>query len=716
MPIFGSRDAFGRSRFGQANYGELVLYNLLPRIHRALDEDRGFPVKRLFRSFQEEMEELRREIDLLPFQRDPYLANGLDYPSILIITNAVDDNGNVQIRFDVEHRIVSVDQIDILGTQANVMDGRFEIEAVIDDFTLTLKRESNFNLADVLTAKAVRVTSNCCLVEILDVTPYTEPWGDLKRPLVKLTLSNPSNVELGLGFTAVIEADEPVPPPENAFLEPDRAIYKVVYVRKREKALGYDIEVICDGGVRLEDLTGDLPDRIITLFKRPSSLALLANDYGLVSDDNLPDIFQRTEIANVFQFLKLKSSKKAYEARSAGGGFNVTVTQLYRVCDERIDDIPDHNLFIGTTGAGNTAYYTDITIVRPRYDELSADVVLPSGRAITDIVLFSVPETTALSQEVSDFFDCLFNVLIKSITLLDDPAEFEPLGYTTPVYEVGVNVNDWPNEGWQIADLSGGAFSLKDGDEEYVIDGSDADDRMNQPQVLLHIQVENINFEVGDTLCVAYRPTAEDFGCCPCPSAEIMITIEALPAFINRSGYSGIALSDAVKRILTRLKREQVPIHVHTAIERLVINIDVEVPRFDVEDMVVGVEIEPIVIDFEPENNRLFDCRYDDIPADEIILDECAYVLSYPGVEVDILEGAPPQSGEVIDIVLPPLDAPTITVQVLEFVQRDIVVDGSSYYDDIPADDEIVDNRRSTMIPEVSVEVTTTLVSGGQIP
>ena len=58
MPIFGARDQFGRSRFGQANYGELSLYELVPDIHRVLDEDNGSPLRLMLEAFQEEVENL----------------------------------------------------------------------------------------------------------------------------------------------------------------------------------------------------------------------------------------------------------------------------------------------------------------------------------------------------------------------------------------------------------------------------------------------------------------------------------------------------------------------------------------------------------------------------------------------------------------------------------------------------------------------------------
>lgn len=701
MPIFGSRDIFGRSRFGQANFGELSLYELVPKIHRSLDENEGFPVKKLFTAFQEELEDLRRQIDVIPFQRDPYLATGLDYPPILTVNNVQNiGNGEAVLTFDLEHGLSSVDQIDLLGSLGSVFDGRKQVVRIVDDNSVVVTENMHNS---VLGAKVLRVVENACLVEVLDIVPYEESWGDFRKPMVKMTVSSHSNVDVGLGFTCKIKANQPIPPPENAFLEPDQALYKVLYARRRDRVLGGNFEIICDGGVVLEDLSGELPDRVITVFTRPSSLSLLANDYGLVSDDNLPDIYQRAEVANVYQYLRLKSSKKAYEARSAGGGFRVTVTQLYRVCEEDLDSIPEQNIFIGTTGGGNTGYYTDLVITRPRYDDLSADVVLPSGASITDASLFSRPTSTAFSQELHDYFKCLFKLRVDSITYQDDPDVYFALGFTTPIYEVKLFNPNWPNVGWEVATVLNGSFSLTDSnDNTYVVDGTDADNRMLLEQFKVYTQAVQLFFDVGDEVCVSYTPEADELDCCICPSAEIMITIEALPAFINQSGYSGQALAEAVKRILERLKREQIPIHVHTAIEQLVINIDVEVPNPTVE-LDVGIEIESIDVDFE--GGRRFDCRYDDIPADEEELDTCAMLLSYPSVTLAITEGPPPQSGVIVNIDVEPLDIPTIDLIIEGGVRRDILVTGSSFYDDIPADDLNADDPSATIEPQVTVEV-----------
>ena len=182
-----------------------------------------------------------------------------------------------------------------------------------------------------------------------------------------------------------------------------------------------------------------------------------------------------------------------------------------------------------------------------------------------------------------------------------------------------------------------------------------------------------------------------------------MITIEALPAFINRSGYSGQALAEAVIRILERLKREQIPIHVHTAIEQLVINIDVEypVPTVDVE---VGVEVEQILVELD--GNQRFDCRFDDIPADTEELDTCAMLLSYPGVSVEIEQGDPPVSGITVEIELDPLEDPSFDFTIINGVYREVLVTGSSFFDDIPADEQDTDLASTTIEPEVVITVT----------
>ena len=705
MPIFGSRDIFGRSRFGQANFGEIALYGLLPRVHRVLDEENGSPVRKLFKAFEEEMEDLRRQIDFMPFQRDPYLADGLNYPLVLRVMSAQPDaqNESVVITLDRDHDFTGVDHIDILGTTNDTLEGRFEVLEVIDNLSVRINADPNLNLNDAVGALTQREASNSCLVEILDVIPFVGEWGDRRRPLVKVIVSNKSNLsKLGLGFVATVSAKMPVPPPENAFIDPDRALYKVLYANRRDQALGGDIEIICDGGVRLEDLTGELPSRLVIPFVKPSTLALLANDYGLVNDDNLPDTFQRTEVANVYQFLRLKSSRKAYEARSAGGGFEVTVTQLFRLCESVIENTPEQHVFIGTTGDGNEQLYTDLQVLRPRYDDLSADVTLPDGTPITDVVLYRDSSSLLFNDAVDSYFNCLFEVTVDQIIHHPNPEDYEALGFNLPVYEVRVSV---PNgHGWEVGTFQNGSFSLTDSQgNDYFIEGSDDNNRLTQPVAGLYLDAPNLFFSVGDVLCLAYRPDPDDIQCCPCPSAEIMITIEALPAFLNKSGYSGEALTAAVKRILTRLKREQVPIHVHTAIERLVISIDVAVPETLVDNVSVGLEVEAINVGFE--DGQDYDCRFDDTPADVEVLDTCAMVLSYPGVTLEISTDPPVASGQTVSVTLDPFVAPTVEVSIETGVFIDIIITGSSFFDDIPADDIQTDDVSVGLNPDVDVQV-----------
>lgn len=705
MPIFGSRDLFGRSRFGQANYGELSLYELLPDVHRALDEEQGHPLRKLLSAFQEEMEDIRRQIDRLPYQRDPYFATGLDYPKDMLIVAATNTADGVQLRSDVDHDLSGVDQVDILGAPNDMLAGRYSVIRVIDERNFVIQAPPLANPALMVKVPMNRAAENTCLVEIAKIDVYTEQWGDSAQNLSKMTLTNTSQVrDLGIGYVGVLEAYKPVPPPENAFVEPSRALYRVLSIRRRDQAIGAPVELICEGGQRLEDIEGDLPERLVMRFHRPSSLSLLANDYGLVTDENLPDVFQRAEIANVYQFLRLKSSRPAYEARSRGGGFRVTVTHLYRICESVIGTIPEHNVFVGETGGGNTAYYANLNVVKPLYDDLSADLVLPGGIPITDINFYAAPALTTYDRRVDEFFKCMFKVICTKKVLVELPESYNRFGRSRPFYFIDIEVPNYPNEGWQVGTVNNGSFSLVDANGlEYLIDSTEHPGGGLRQLTTIVLDLDRVFFEVGDELCVTYRPETERVDCCFCPSAEIMIEIEALPAFINQSGYSGSALADAYSRILSRIKREQVPVHVHVAIETLVVNIDVEVPAFTVSAL-PELTIEEIVVDFD--GGQRYDCRYDDLPADIEPTDTCADVTTYPGVVIGVEPPVfDPASQLVVDIVLEPLAAPLVDLMIETGVIRDIMIDGSSFYDLTPADAVETDNNLVGIEPVVTIEI-----------
>lgn len=707
MPLFGSRDLFGRSRFGQANYGELSLYELLPDVHRALDGEQGEPLKKLLSAFQEEMEDIRRQIDLLPFQRDPYVATGLNYPKDMLLVAAANVADGVQITSDVDHDLTGVDQLDILGAPNNVLAGRYNLVRVIDERNFVIDAPALVDPAALFKVPMNRASTDTCIVEIETIEVYNDTWGDYKGSLSKIVLTPQSQVEsLGIGYFGVLEAFQPVPPPENAFVEPSRALYRILAVRRRDQSLGASVEVICEGGQRLEDIQGELPERLIFRFHRPSSLSLLANDYGLVTDENLPDAFQRSEIANVYQFLKLKSSRPAYEARSRGGGFRVSVTHLYRICDDAFDIIPERNILVGETGGGNQAYYSNTNVVRPLYDDLSSDIVLPGGVPLTDITFFTEDgeAITTFDRLTDAFFSCMFKVECRKIQAVTDPDVYRRFRRERPFYFVDIEIPTWPNDGWQVGTVNNGSFSLvDDSGYEYIIDESEYADGRLAGYTTIILDVENVFFEVGDELCIAYRPDGNDIDCCFCPSAEIMIEIEALPAFINQSGYSGSALADAYSRILSRIKREQVPVHVKVAIETLVVNILVEVPEFGI-DVAPEIIMGDIIVDIE--EGQRFDCRFDDTPADVEPLDGCAEVLSYPGVLIDIEEPVlNPPSTLTVDITLEPFDPPEISLLIDAGVVRDIIVDGSSYYDVTPADDVETDNDLVGFEPKVTITI-----------
>lgn len=634
MAIFGARDSFGRSRFGQANYGELSLSRLLPAIHRSLDDDSGQPIQKMLRAFEAEMEDLRRQIDLLPYQRDPYLATGLDHPNELEIIDASNVADGVELTVDIDHLMSGVDQVDILGAVGDSLAGRYSLVRITGERSFVISTPALLNTASVIGAKCMQVTSSAALVEVSAIEVYNEPWGDNEKTLTRLTLTPQSRVDsIGVGYFGIIKAFLPVPPPENAFEEPSRALYRVLYIRRRDQELGASVDVVCEGGLRLEDIEGDLPNRLVMRFIRQSSLTLLANDYGLVTDENLPDAFQRSEIANVYQFLRLKSSRLAYEARSQGGGFTVRVSQLYKLCGSDSGVIPEKNVFLGTTGAGNTAYYSDIPRLVHPVVGFHPSAALDDGSPL----FFTDGVSTALNTDAESYLACIFQVDIVKITRIDDPLIYESQGYQAPYFVVDLETPNYPATGWQITDVSSGDFALIDGDGNAYYIRETADDGPFTASTTVHIDAVNLLFNEGDRLCVSYRPSTIETDCCLCPSSEIKIEIEALPAFINQSGYSGAALAEAYRRMLSRIRREQVPVHVHVAIATLVVSIDVVV--FAVEPSVtlsIEQEVADIVIEFNQVADA--DARFDDIPADVQDLDT-GTSLGYPSVSVTIVEG-----------------------------------------------------------------------------
>lgn len=633
MAIFGARDTFGRARFGQANYGELSLSRLLPEVHRSLDDDAGQPLQKMLRAFEEEMEDLRRQIDRLPYERDPYLATGLDYPDELEIVAASNVADGIELTVDIDHTLSGVDQVDILGASGDVLVGRYTLVRVVNDRAFVIYAPAVADTAALIGAKCMQVSDNAALVEVSDIDVYTEAWGDNEKTLTRLTLTPASRVDsIGVGYFGIIKAFLPVPPPENAFEEPSRALYRVLYVRRRDQELGASVDVVCEGGLRLEDIEGDLPNRLIMRFVRQSSLALLANDYGLVTDENLPDAFQRAEIANVYQFLRLKSSRLAYEARSQGGGFLVRVAQLYKLCGTDSGVIPEKNVFLGTTGAGNTAYYSDIPRLSHPVIGFHPDARLEDGSPL----FFTDGSVSALNVDAESYFACIFRVEVVKISSVDDPVIYESQGYDAPYFLVDLETPNYPATGWQVTNVSSGDFALSDAAGNlYYIRRTD-DDGPFTASTTVHIDAVNLLFSVGDTLCVTYRPSTTEIDCCLCPSSEIKIEIEALPSFINQSGYSGAALAEAYRRMLSRIRREQVPVHVHVAIATLVINIDVTVFVVAPSVTLVVGEERDVVIDFSEVADG--DARFDDVAADVQDLD-VGTLTDYPSVGVTITEG-----------------------------------------------------------------------------
>lgn len=95
----------------------------------------------------------------------------------------------------------------------------------------------------------------------------------------------------------------------------------------------------------------------------------LAKDYGIENDRNDPEFAQRSAIANITQYLKLKSNQDAYRIRGEISLFNVYIRSFWRVIDSSIlESIPEEHRFVI-----NGMDYIDIQSRFIRYDDIRGD-------------------------------------------------------------------------------------------------------------------------------------------------------------------------------------------------------------------------------------------------------------------------------------------------------------------------------------------------------
>ena len=122
------------------------------------------------------------------------------------------------------------------------------------------------------------------------------------------------------------------------------------------------------------EVTGvtELPTNGAATLRPPALIDLLGADYGIEVDRHEPEAFQRSSVRNAVQWFDLKGSAKSYDILGKIAGYRVSALGLWSL-EGTFDAIPSTHVFELPAGSG--LFYTDMSPLRPLYDDVAADVV-----------------------------------------------------------------------------------------------------------------------------------------------------------------------------------------------------------------------------------------------------------------------------------------------------------------------------------------------------
>lgn len=165
------------------------------------------------------------------------------------------------------------------------------------------------------------------------------------------------------------------------------------------------------------------------VFSHQSLLKRLAQQYGVVFDENQPDRFRRSEVANAVTLMNLKATKQSYSVRGEMSGFDVEATQLWSTCGE-FDEFPADRQFVF-----RGMNFTSIEPVPLRFDDIPADTTfddpqLGAGTSILDRPYIYVDTSGDLLSPAGAFAE---NVLVA------DPLVSPPDPYVTVTSVVDIS-------------------------------------------------------------------------------------------------------------------------------------------------------------------------------------------------------------------------------------------------------------------------------------
>lgn len=105
----------------------------------------------------------------------------------------------------------------------------------------------------------------------------------------------------------------------------------------------------------------------------PALIGELGADYGITVDQYDPEQFQRSSVRNAWQWLAVKGTDLGYDIVAKIAGYRVVAHPLYRISAGWASELSPDHVFEIPFGSG--IYYTDLTPLRPLFDEVAADII-----------------------------------------------------------------------------------------------------------------------------------------------------------------------------------------------------------------------------------------------------------------------------------------------------------------------------------------------------
>lgn len=626
--MFGTpHDIFGEGKFGSSDFGRITIYESLPREHRRLDKDNGYPLKKLLASFQTEIEALRDRIENIPNQRDPLFVNSSNVPTFTINSIQQHTTGIIEVQTTEKHEFTYGDFVMFAGTNSTPeLLAPLEVSEIVS--------EKIFRVRGTVTGIGTQGT--CCLfsergsiVKITGWREYTDAYQtNYVSDVGMIEFDIDPNCDLskiGVGYSSLFNVAAPIPPIENLFVEPEVFSYRVLRITRRNGPTGTN-KILCVGSRLPNQATVDTVVAPITmLFTRQNLIGTFANDFGIKFDEDDPESFQRSQVKNVVEFILQKSSKKGYEIRSLGAGFEVDVQGLHVVCEDAISSVPPTQIY-EINGKKYTDFFEDTTTVQSgnlTFDDLAADFS------------FTDPETSATEFPMDGFisldasldahtYASAFALCTKEVTVVGvRPATATELSPHSMFDGVVATVSFGSLSDRDIyGTFNNGAFDLAGPNT----DGIYGDYVRRQIIEELSYSSGVGEYLIADspisppptgTYCIRYIPQSvptNQFGdCCLCKTYSIRLILTPTTEFKEQTNFSGKELIDAVLRLVRRLEYEQLPIHAKIIeIVLNIANIDIDVPNFTIQTSIESNMIIPVYAVN----------RYDNIPADDATADE----------------------------------------------------------------------------------------------